>query len=115
MGWSLAHIGWSLPIARIAGTTVYVHWTFALLIAYVLLQQETLTVDSIASSLLLLVVVFTCVVLHELGHSLTARMYGIPVDAIVLWSFGGAAHLAREPEKPHHVCSSRPPDRWSIF
>lgn len=98
----LDHVGWSLPIARIAGTTIYVHWTFALLIASTLLQQETWTFDSIVSSLISLFVLFTCVVLHELGHSITARVYGIPAKTIVLWPFGGAAFLTREPEKPRH-------------
>lgn len=98
----MGQLGWSFPIARIAGTTIYVHSTFALLIGYMLLKRETLPVDSIELSLLLLVVGFACVALHELGHSFAARMCGIPVESIVLWPFGGIAHLTREPEKPHH-------------
>lgn len=95
-------MAWSFPLTRIAGTTIYVHGTFILLIAYVLWQQETLTIGSIFFSLLLLILVFTCVTLHELGHSITARRCGIPVDKIVLWPFGGTAHMTRQPDKPRH-------------
>ena len=50
----------------------------------------------LAASLLL----FVCVLLHELGHALTARRCGIPVAGIVLFIFGGVAQLAREPRRP---------------
>ncbi|MDZ7729773.1 MAG: CBS domain-containing protein [Natrialbaceae archaeon] len=41
---------------------------------------------------------FAGVVLHELGHSLTAQRYGFPIDSITLWLFGGIAALSEMPE-----------------
>ena len=52
----------------------------------------------IATSLLF----FVSVLLHELGHSVVALKYHIPVKAITLFVFGGVAHIGKEPEKPMH-------------
>jgi len=63
--------------------------------------QWTITehlVFGIATSILF----FASVVLHELGHSVMALKYGIPVKAITLFVFGGVAEIGKEPEKPMH-------------
>lgn len=45
---------------------------------------------------------FGSVVLHELGHSVVALKYRIPVKSITLFIFGGIAQIGREPERPIH-------------
>jgi Zn-dependent protease len=51
---------------------------------------------AVASALLL----FLCVLLHELGHAVVARRNGVPIAGIELWLFGGIATMTREPDTP---------------
>lgn len=92
----------SLKIARIAGIGIYIHWTFALLIGYVLALHlgagETLQVAF--KGLLLVIMVFCCVLLHELGHALAARRFGILTRDITMLPIGGVARLERIPREP---------------
>jgi len=46
------------------------------------------------------ILLFVCVVLHELGHSLTAKQFGIPVASVTLFIFGGVAQITQEPKRP---------------
>lgn len=93
---------WSWKIARVAGIDVYMHSTFLLLIGWIAIStwiaQQNL-MDTLVSVLFLLAL-FTCVVLHEYGHALTARRYGIQTKDITLLPIGGVASLERMPEKP---------------
>jgi len=89
---------WSLRIGSIAGTEIRLHITLILLVPLVLYRYRT--VQEALTGFLLVVAIFVCIVLHELGHTLAARYYGIQVKNITLWPMGGFANLSRQPEKP---------------
>lgn len=46
------------------------------------------------------VLLFSCVLLHELGHSFVARAFGIPVHRVTLFIFGGVASIGQEARRP---------------
>ncbi len=83
----------SWKLGRIAGIDVYLHFTLLLLALWGLLQGG---IDSI----LLVAAVFGCVLLHEFGHALTARRFGIETEDITLYPIGGVARLRRLPRSP---------------
>jgi Zn-dependent protease len=86
----------------VSGIPLKVHWTFwvmlAGLFAYYLYQGASVTAAGMGVALV--VAVFGCVVLHELGHAMAARRYGIPTLDITLFPIGGVARLQRIPKKP---------------
>mgnify|MGYP006273925487 CR=1 FL=1 len=94
-------MGWSIPLARVAGTTVRLHLTFLLLIAWVgAVYGMRGGAAAAVSGVLFIALVFLCVVLHEFGHIFAARRYGIRTPDITLLPIGGVASLERMPEKP---------------
>jgi Zn-dependent protease len=90
----------SFKIGKVFGIPVYIHSTFLLLPLWVLLNSRGSGLGTTVFSLALLFVVFGCVVLHELGHALMARSFGIPTRDITLYPIGGVARLERMSEKP---------------
>jgi Zn-dependent protease len=93
----------SLILGRLGGIEIKVHWTFSLLLIWVLFstfQQGGNTAMALFNTVLVLVLFF-CVVLHELGHSRMARRFGIQTRSITLLPIGGVASLERMPEKPN--------------
>jgi Zn-dependent protease/CBS domain-containing protein len=92
----------SWTIARLAGIEIRVHVTFFLLLAWygLISWADTRTFEGLASGVALIIVVFGCVVLHELGHATAARRYGIRTRDITLLPIGGVARLQGMPEKP---------------
>lgn len=46
------------------------------------------------------VLLFVCVLVHELGHSVVAQLYGLRVPRITLFLFGGVSQIAAEPGSP---------------
>ena len=81
------------------GIGIYVHWTFGLLILFALLGGGVGGLG-VATGILFLLAVFGCVILHELGHSLAARRYGIRTEDITLYPIGGVARLTAMPRRP---------------
>jgi len=92
---------WSFRIARILGTDVKVHFTFLLLVAWWAISgyQEGGTSGAVHATVLLLSL-FTCVILHEFGHILMARRFGVRTPDVILLPIGGVARLERIPDKP---------------
>lgn len=82
---------WTLPLGRVAGIPLRLHLTFLLLLALPIFFGSGL------SGAYFLLAVFGCVLLHELGHALAARRFGIPVREIVLYPIGGVARLESVP------------------
>lgn len=95
-------MGWSTKIGRVAGIDLYMHATFPLLFIWVgfIYWVQTGTMAGVISGLLFIAVLFVCVVLHEYGHALTARRYGIGTRYITLLPIGGLAMLERMPKDP---------------
>lgn len=92
----------SLPLGKISGIPIFVHWSFAAILVYVAYigVTEEFGVWGTLWYLMLVLAVFGCVLLHELGHSLSARRYGIGTEDITLLPIGGLARLERMPRKP---------------
>jgi len=93
---------WAWRLGGIAGISIYVHATFVLLLAWIAMVHLTAGHDLalMTQGLLLVACVFTVVVLHELGHALVARRFGIATRDITLYPIGGIARLERMPERP---------------
>src|SRR5438874_9054521 len=94
-------MSWSLPIIRIAGIQLRMHITFLLLIAWLALRYYTQGGTAAAvSGILVILLLFLCVVLHEFGHAFAAKAFGINTPDITLLPIGGVARLERMPEEP---------------
>jgi Zn-dependent protease len=91
-----------LNLGRWFGIDVIVHWTFLLLIGLLVFAQlvSGAAWTAVLGSTTLLLAVFLCVLLHEFGHALTARAFGIRTHDITLLPIGGLARLERIPENP---------------
>jgi Zn-dependent protease len=93
---------WSWKIGEVAGIGIYIHATFWLLIAFILVEDwsQRHSVGAAVYGAIFVFVIFGCIVLHELGHALTALHFGVKTRDITLLPIGGLARLERVPDQP---------------
>ena len=80
------------------------HITFLLLVGWVALMygRQGQSISAAIAGVAFILSVFLCVILHEFGHALAARRYGIKTRDIILLPIGGVARLERMPTNPRH-------------
>ncbi len=95
-------MSWSIPVGRLAGIRIYIHLTFFLLLAWFVSAQRSdgSNWTEVGQATVILLAAFFCIVLHELGHALTARQFGIQTKDIIVLPIGGVARLEKLPDKP---------------
>jgi Zn-dependent protease len=94
-------LGWSINLFRVFGIRLALHASFFLLLAYYAFNGWSEGgLVGMCWRVGMIVLFFVCVVLHELGHSLTARRYGVRVQRILLTPIGGMAEFDRIPRQP---------------
>ena len=101
-------LAWSLNLFRVRGILLSVHFSFFLLLGFVAWQgwlgspEEDVVRgwSGLFWNVAILLAFFTCVVLHELGHSFTAMRFGVGVRRILLMPIGGMAEFDGIPREP---------------
>jgi Zn-dependent protease/predicted transcriptional regulator len=93
---------WSWRLGKLAGIDVYVHATFVLFLAWIALSHwiSGHGIVGMLSGTAFMLALFGSVLLHECGHAVTARRYGIRTRNIMLLPIGGIAQLERMPTEP---------------
>lgn len=92
----------SLGVGRFAGIKVQIHWTFWLLFVFVgvMVLSNDGSYTDVGWHFLFVIALFFCVILHEFGHALTARRFGVGTRSITLLPIGGLASLKEMPDNP---------------
>lgn len=94
-------MSWSFRLIRVFGTEVKIHLTFLLLLAglWIVTQRGSGVEEALVTTGFILAL-FLCILLHEFGHILMARRFGIRTPDVILLPIGGVARLERMPEEP---------------
>jgi Zn-dependent protease len=92
----------SWHLGKFSGIDVRIHWTFLLLPTWIYVSNLAAGTGAVAATVavLFILAIFACVLLHEMGHALMARRFGIPTHDITLLPIGGLASLQRMPRQP---------------
>ncbi len=95
---------WSLKVGTVGGIDIKIHFTFIFIVLWAATQgaSDRGGLRGAAFATVSVLLLFLCVTLHELGHSLMARRLGVHVKDITLLPIGGVARLETMPEKPSH-------------
>lgn len=94
----------SLTVARVRDVDVRLHPTFALVFLWVLIDWRRIGVGgssgAVFFTLLVVLLIFACVLVHEFGHVFMARQHGVRVHDISLSAVGGVARMEQLPVEP---------------
>ncbi len=92
----------TFKLGSFTGIGIYVHWTMSLLLGglFLFYLYNGASVGAALAGLVLVSVLFGCVILHELGHALTAKHFGIGTLDITMYPIGGVARLEGMPKEP---------------
>jgi Zn-dependent protease/CBS domain-containing protein len=94
-------LSWTISIGRVSGTVVKVHWTFLLFLAWIAIAFYFQGgAAAAAGGVMFLLLLFVCVLLHEFGHILTARYFGVRTPDVILLPIGGMSRMERIPDEP---------------
>jgi len=94
-------MSWSIKFARVAGIDLKIHFTFLIFLVWIgFTYLATGGAELAFQGVLFILLLFACVLLHELGHALTANAFGIHTTDITLLPIGGIARLERIPRDP---------------
>lgn len=93
---------WSLYIGKLFGIKIFIHWTFLLLIGWISFLDYSRSKDvfQVLISVVFIISVFVCIILHEIGHALIAQYFHYKTKDITLLPIGGMARMDELPEKP---------------
>ena len=93
---------WSWKLGRFAGIDVYLHTTFILFLVWIAAMHwiSGHDFDTVLSGVAFMIALFGSVLLHEFGHALTARKYGVGTRDITLLPIGGVSRMERMPDVP---------------
>ncbi len=95
----------NLKLFSVKGIDIKVHITFPLILIWAAIQfgflgQDGFSLSGAAFGIVVTLLLFICVVIHELSHSLTSTYMGYPVEDIVLLPLGGVSQIEKMPEGP---------------
>src|SRR4051794_6806756 len=94
-------MSWSIKFARIAGIDLRIHLTFLIFLVWIGFSYLARGgIEFALQGILFIILLFACVLLHELGHALTANAFSIHTTDITLLPIGGVARLERIPSEP---------------